>query len=60
MRIISFIEAKNQADVINRILKHCGLWKEKEPRPPPIIAKPCPIEHDELQYDHTFFDNVCA
>ncbi len=33
MRIISFIEKKDQADIIERILRHCGLWTEtKEPR----------------------------
>jgi hypothetical protein len=56
MRIISFIEAKTQADVLKSILKHCGLWKEKEPRPPPHqIDKTPQIEYEEPQYDYSFF-----
>lgn len=60
MTIVSFIEAKTQADVIKRILKHCGLWKEKEPRPPPPKTDKPQIEYEEPQYDYSFFDNVCA
>jgi hypothetical protein len=30
MRIISFIEKKDQADVIEKILRHCVLWIEPE------------------------------
>jgi hypothetical protein len=39
MRVISFIE--DQA-VIEKILKHLGLWQVK-PRPPPWIAKTPPL-----------------
>ena len=35
MRIIAMIEKPDQADVIEKILKHCGLWREPEPRAPP-------------------------
>ena len=38
MKIIAFIEA-NQANVIRKILQHCGLWEDPAPRPPP---KPIP------------------
>jgi hypothetical protein len=34
MTIISFIEPP-QAEVIEKILKHCGLWKEPASRAPP-------------------------
>ncbi len=34
MRILCFIEA-HQAQVIERILRHCGLWSEPPPRAPP-------------------------
>jgi hypothetical protein len=34
MRIISFIE---EEAVIEKILRHCGLWKEQAPRPPPEV-----------------------
>jgi hypothetical protein len=27
-----------QADVIEKILRHCGLWRESSPRPPPEEA----------------------
>ncbi len=37
MRIISFIEA-HQEQVIERILRHCGLWSEPPPRAPPRPA----------------------
>lgn len=55
MKIVSFIEAKHQSDVIKRILKHCGLWKDNIPRPPPKIEKPLQIVYDEPQIDYTFF-----
>ena len=35
MKIIAFIE-RHQADLIRKILEHCGLWKPAPPRPPPI------------------------
>ena len=60
MKIISFIE-KQQSVVIEKILKHCGLWKDKKPRPPPEITNPQEVEfEDELKYDYTFFDFYCA
>ena len=34
MKVVSFIEPP-QAQVIERILKHCGLWLEPHSRPPP-------------------------
>ena len=59
MKIIGFIE-KHQADVIEHILKHCNLWKDIIPRAPPAETKPPVLEQEELQYDYTFFDKVCA
>ncbi len=41
MKVIAFIEPRapersdGRADVIEKILKHCGLWRESSPRPPP-------------------------
>ena len=35
MKIISFIE-QGQSEVIEKILWHCGLWKEEEARAPPV------------------------
>ena len=34
MKIISFIE-RRQTDVIEKILRHCGLWEESPARGPP-------------------------
>jgi hypothetical protein len=44
MKIISFIERRQQ-DVIERILRHCGLWQDPlrtliHPRAPPAPADP--------------------
>jgi hypothetical protein len=39
MRIISII---NEDAIIEKILRHCGLWKEQAPRPPPE-EKPPPV-----------------
>ena len=36
MQVISFIEPP-QADVIEAILKHCGLWHSSSPRAPPKV-----------------------
>ena len=35
MKIVSFIERRDQADLIERILKHCGLWQPATSRSPP-------------------------
>ena len=59
MKIISFIE-KHQTDVIERILKHCHLWKDKVPRPPSQKEKARPIVNDEPNIDYTYFDRFCA
>jgi len=36
MKVVSFIEPR-QAEVIEKILKHCGLWQEPASRAPPDI-----------------------
>ena len=36
MQVVSFIEPP-QADVIEQILKHCGLWQSATPRAPPGV-----------------------
>lgn len=55
MKIISFIE-KFQPIIIEKILKHCGMWKETVQRPPPhkeltVIKEP--------SLDYKLFDRVC-
>ena len=36
MKVVSFIEPL-QADVIEEILQHCGLWQPSTPRAPPDV-----------------------
>jgi len=36
MKVVSFIEPP-QADVIEDILRHCGLWQSSSPRAPPDV-----------------------
>jgi hypothetical protein len=35
MKIIAFIE-RQQTEVIEKILRHCGLWEESSARGPPV------------------------
>jgi hypothetical protein len=44
MRIISFIEKKDQMDVIEKILRHCKLWVQPEERAPPEKPMIVPFE----------------
>jgi hypothetical protein len=37
MKIIAFIE-RHQTEVIEKILRHCGLWDEQAARAPPSTA----------------------
>ena len=55
MKIISFIE-KCQPVVIEKILRHCGMWKETMQRPPPT-KEPTTIK--EPSPDYEYFDRVC-
>jgi hypothetical protein len=53
MRIVGFIE-REQRDVVEKILRHCGLWKEPQPRPPP--EEPEIESFEEPALDYGFFD----
>jgi hypothetical protein len=55
MRIISFIEGKL---VIEKILRHFGLWKEPPIRPPPEEMPPPVVGESVLDYG--FFEKTCA
>jgi hypothetical protein len=57
MRVVSFIEKATQASVVERILRHCGLWKDAAPRPPPQTDPEDTFEEPAL--DYSFFDRVC-
>lgn len=61
MRIVSFIENSRQHEVVEKVLRHCGLWKDTPKRGPPRAApaQPSP-EPDQLVYDDSFFDRQCA
>jgi hypothetical protein len=52
MKIVSFIE---ETPVIEKILRHCKLWKEVPPRPPPQI-KEGPVAETGPYYDFTFIE----
>jgi hypothetical protein len=39
MNVIAFIE-RRQRDVIEKILRHCGLWEEAPARDPPSVPEP--------------------
>jgi len=57
MKIVGFIEEEN---VIEKILRHCNLWKDAPARPPPVKS----IEHmatmvAEPQLDYDFFSQNC-
>ncbi len=58
MKIIAFIERKDQPQVVERILKHCGLWNSRGSRAPPTDGGPdegsreftyTPIEEEWLE-----------
>ena len=57
MAVVAFIEPP-QADVIKRILRHCGLWRSSAARAPPAdagsgrmeAAGPSDREPNELTY----------
>jgi hypothetical protein len=55
MKIISFINTC-QADVVEKILRHCGLWKEAVSRPPPVVSR---VAEGEPNYDYGYFERVC-
>ena len=47
----SFIEAKDQMDVIEKILKHCKLWVEPVERAPPKKTVKVPFESVHMPID---------
>jgi len=60
MKIVSFIQP-SQRDVIEKILRHCGLWEASSRAPPPDDRRPGPRpDLRELRYvsDLDFADAV--
>ncbi len=60
MKIVSFIE-KCQPTVLEKILRHCGMWKENKQRPPPpketAVLPATMIKEPSLDYE--FIDRFC-
>jgi hypothetical protein len=58
MRIVGFIE---EPAVIEKILRHCQLWKEA-PRPPPVVptGPTRPSVGNGPSLDYTFFEQNCV
>jgi len=58
MRVVALIDGSRQPEVVEKILRHCELWREPKPRSPPQnSSEPQPRE---LAYDTGFFDRECA
>jgi len=61
MKVISFTENSRQPDVVEKILRHCGLWREQPQRAPP--AEPAPGAEPsprQLTHDYAFLQQHCA
>ena len=52
---------KCQPEVVEKILRHCGLWKKAASRPPPVKSTVAETELAETEpsYDYGYFDRVC-
>ena len=56
MKVVAFIE---EAPVIEKILRHCELWKDPPVRPPPEAKPPPVLQVEEPKLDYGFFDQNC-
>ena len=52
MKIVAFIERRDQPAVVERILKHCGLWADATARGPPAA----PPTQDQLALELQYVD----
>jgi len=57
MKIVSSIE---EEPVIEKILRHCKLWIEESPRPPPGKDNATPVTETEPFYDYSYRDFIKA
>ena len=55
MKIIRFIE-KCQPEVVEKILRHCGLWKDAASRPTPVVSR---VAVGEPSDNYSYFERVC-
>jgi hypothetical protein len=53
MKIVSFIE-RHQSDVIEKILRHCDLWKETPTKAPPVELPVPPQQFAGSTLDFSF------
>jgi hypothetical protein len=56
MKIISFIE---DSEIIEKILRHCELWKVPAPHPPPVKSIGSPEKENGSSLNYQFFDQNC-
>lgn len=59
MKIVALIDHDRQPDVVENILRHCGLWREPRQRAPPDTPV-ADSQTRERTYDFGFFDRECA
>jgi hypothetical protein len=59
MKVVALIDRSRQPEVVEKILKHCKLWREPKQRGPPAIPATEP-QLRELTYDPGYFDRECA
>ena len=59
MRIIALIDRSRQGEVVEKILRHCKLWREPTQRSPPAVSV-AQSQPRRLTYDFGFFDRVCV
>jgi hypothetical protein len=61
MKVVALIDHGRQPDVVEKILRHCSLWREPKQRAPPCAAAAPPQSRvRELTYDPGYFDRECA
>jgi hypothetical protein len=59
MKIVALIDQNRQPDVVERILRHCKLWKEPMQRGPPPVEV-ADSQSGTLSYDPGYFDKACV
>jgi len=56
MKVIAFIEAR-QGEILEKILRHCGLWHDPHRRGPPASAEvPEPDQRRTIEPDPEFLE----
>ena len=51
MRVVAVIEKRDQPEVVERILRHCGLWSRPAPRAPPAPAEQRDLDLEYVDTD---------